>query len=315
MTTSSTWLHSPVFVHTGFLTDVSKHVPSFDRRPFALAPSGSECARDNTRLDTIVRLPQDADPDCIPIGVVSKDYALLPHTAVVAAAVQALADAHIDPAGVEAELRLTQFGERMALSLRLPDTYLFDPGDRFPMTVRLECLNSVDGSTRFRAAMGWFRLVCSNGLAIGVTRSKSNLRHVGDLQLEHIGAVVGTGVAEYRLERDTLIRWRTQEVSAARLHTWADTDVKACWGFKAAARAFHIARSGRDVDVVGPYKGHKPTTIDVEAAGEVPGSPEQSTNLFDLSQVLAWLAKERRDIHEQMAWREQIPMLMTSLAN
>ncbi len=36
--------------------------------------------------------------------------------------------------------------------------------------MRLECLNSVDGSTRFRAERGWFRLVCSNGLRFGITR-------------------------------------------------------------------------------------------------------------------------------------------------
>ena len=38
-----------------------------------------------------------------------------------------------------------------------------------------------------------------------------------------------------------------------------------------------------------------------------PGVPAQSTNLFDLSQILAWLAKERRDVQEQLEWREQIP--------
>jgi hypothetical protein len=34
-----------------------------------------------------------------------------------------------------------------------------------------------------------------------------------------------------------------------------------------------------------------------------------------LSQILAWLAKERRDIQEQLGWREQIPELMAPLLN
>ena len=36
-------------------------------------------------------------------------------------------------------------------------------------------------------------------------------------------------------------------------------------------------------------------------------------NVFDVSQVLAWLAKERRDLHEQLEWREQIPKLLAPL--
>ena len=314
MATLSRWLNSDVTLHVGTIADVKAHVPSFDRRPFALAQSDRPWVRENDRLDTIVRLPFADDFGCVPVGVVSKDYALLQHSSVFDETMKALEDAKIDPATVDAELRLTQFGERMKLSLRLPDNYLFDPGDRFPMTVRLECLNSVDGSTRFRAVMGWFRLVCSNGLAIGITRSESDRRHVGDLQLQHIGDVLRTGIGEYKLERDTLIRWRDAEASTDDLRSWVERELRAGWGFKAASRAWHIARTGCDVNVIGPYKNHSPTTIPVERTAAVPGSPEESTSLFDISQILAWLAKERRDIQEQMEWREQIPALMASLA-
>lgn len=314
MTPPSKWMNSAVALHAGKLTEISKHVPAFDRRPFALIQSGGIAVRDNARLDTIVRLPLNGDADCVPIGVVSKDYALLQHSSVLDETVKALEESTIDPASVDAELRLTELGERMKLSLRLPDNYLFDPGDKFPMAVRLECLNSVDGSTRFRAVMGWFRLVCSNGLVIGITRSESDRRHVGDLQLKHIGDVLRTGINEYKLERDALIRWRDADVGEDDLRKWAEKELKDCWGFKAASRTWHIARSGCDVDVIGPFKGHSPTTVPVEPLKAVPGSPEESTSLFDVSQILAWLAKERRDIQEQMEWREQIPALMASLA-
>jgi hypothetical protein len=40
---------------------------------------------------------------------------------------------------------------------------------------------------------------------------------------------------------------------------------------------------------------------------------EETTNLFEASQVIAWLAKERRDLQEQVEWREQIPVLMSAL--
>jgi len=35
--------------------------------------------------------------------------------------------------------------------------------------------------------------------------------------------------------------------------------------------------------------------------------------LFDVSQILAWLAKERRDVQQQLEWRKQIPKLMKPL--
>ena len=284
MATPSRWLNSDVTLHVGTIADVKAHVPSFDRRPFALAQSDRPWVRENDRLDTIVRLPFADDFGCVPVGVVSKDYALLQHSSVFDETMKALEDAKIDPATVDAELRLTQFGERMKLSLRLPDV------------------------------MGWFRLVCSNGLAIGITRSESDRRHVGDLQLKHIGDVLRTGIGEYKLERDTLIRWRDAEASTDDLRSWVERELRAGWGFKAASRAWHIARTGCDVNVIGPYKNHSPTTIPVERTAAVPGSPEESTSLFDISQILAWLAKERRDIQEQMEWREQIPALMASLA-
>jgi hypothetical protein len=34
-----------------------------------------------------------------------------------------------------------------------------------------------------------------------------------------------------------------------------------------------------------------------------------------MSQILAWLAKDRRDLQEQIEWREQISELMEPLMN
>ena len=308
------WLNSSVTTHSGTLYDIRKHLPFFERRPFGLDQPDRQSRRENSRLDVIVRLPIDGDPEFVPVGVVSKDYALLPHTSVLDAAIVELENAEINLDEVEADVRLTENGERMALSLRLPDNYMHDPGDGHPITVRLECLNSVDGSTRFRAVMGWFRLICSNGLSIGVTRSDAERRHIGDLQIEQIGSVLRAGIEDYKLERDTLVRWASVEIHPRDLARWVETDVKTQWGFKAGARVWHIATTGHDVEVLGPYKRNSPTTVPVEHTERVPGSPEQSTTVFDASQVLAWLAKERRDIQEQVEWREQIPGLITTLA-
>lgn len=309
------WFNSPVKFYEGTLTDIRAHIPTFERRGFGLTQPGDECTRLNERLDTIVRLPFNNDINFIPIGVVSKDYALVQHTDVLDVAIQALEAAKIPLADVKTELNITEYGERMSLSMYLPDKYSFDPGDGHPMALRLECLNSVDRSTRFRVLMGWFRFVCSNGLIIGVTHSDVRRRHVGDLRIMDVGAVLTSGLKESESEKKNFEHWRKAEITVNKLIPWVDKDLREGWGFKAAARTFYIARCGSDAEVKGQYKGKSPTTIAMQKTNLVPGVPKECNNLFDLSQILAWLAKERRDMQEQQEWRESIPVLMAPLIN
>jgi hypothetical protein len=216
---------------------------------------------------------------------------------------------------VQAEITITQYGERMALSLYLPEKYTFIPVDGNKLRMRLECFNSVDGCTRFRAMMGWFRFVCSNGLVIDVTEADIRRRHVGDLTLDDVGSVLSSGLERAESDKENFRQWRQKVLPRDMLSPWVDKDLKNEWGFKAATRAFHIARTGYDVEIVGQYRGQTPTTIEVKQTHRVPGSPEHSETLFDISQILAWLAKERRDIQERLEWREQIPAILEPLMN
>lgn len=309
------WFNSPVAFHKGSLMDIRAYLPSFERRCFGLTQAGGEQTRLNEHLDTIVRLPFRDDRTVIPIGVVSKGYALVPHTTVLDVAIQALGAAKIALSEVKAELMITEYGERMALSLYLPECYGFDTDKGDLMALRLECLNSVDGSCRFRALMGWFRFVCSNGLIMGVTRYDIWRRHVGDLQIQDIGKVLTSGIKDSNTEKKNFEKWRKTTTTMSHLALWSDNILRQEWGFKAATRFFHIARSGADVEIIGQYKGQRPTTIAVQETKPVPGAPKESRNLYDVSQILAWLAKERRDVQEQLAWREGIPRLMDSLIN
>lgn len=307
------WFNSPVTHHTGTLGDIGRHIPAFERRPFSLSQPGNEPQSVNAQLDTIVRKPIGEDKSFMPIGIVSKEYAFVQHTTVLEVAAQALKAAKIDLEKVKAELKITAYGERMALSLYLPERYSFDHGDGNPMALRLECLNSVDGSTRFRALMGWFRFVCGNGLVIGITRSDVRRRHVGDLQVDDVGAVLTAGIKDSETEKRNLQAWRNRPLTGKRILPWLKNDLRKMWGFKAATRAFHISTTGHDVEIIGQYRNADPTTIPVQIGERVKGTPELSENLFDLSQILAWLAKERRDLQEQVEWREQIPELLARI--
>ncbi len=311
----SKWLDSPVRFFEGSLNDISGHIPAFERHEFSLPDSQGRSFRPHAKLDTVVRLPVEGDCTCVPVGVVSKDYTLVQHTRVVEVASKALKEADISPDAVKCMLEITEYGERMALSLFLPEKYRFDPGDGHSMALRLECTNSVDGSTRFRALMGWYRFVCSNGLIIGVTRTDMRRRHSGNLDLSDMSKVLSSGIAESEKEIARFREWRKRPVSLERIAAWADEDVRKGWGFKAATRAYHIACTGTDIAIAGQYKDNKPTTIPIRRGRVVPGTAERCSNLYDVSQTLAWLAKERRDVQEQLEWREQIPELMKPLMN
>lgn len=120
-------------------------------------------------------------------------------------------------------------------------------------------------------------------------------------------------VRDYQAERVNLQRWAHAGVSLKTIDEWADGTLRSLWGLKAATRALHIASTGCDARVLPPFKGRRPTTVKTQEAGSVPGSPACAENLFDVSQILAWLAKERRDVQEQVEWRSQIPALMAGL--
>jgi hypothetical protein len=309
------WFNSPVTLHTGTLENIRSFIPEFERRTFALTQPGSDNTRLNERLDMIVRKPCGEDQDFIPVGVVSKEYSLVQHTDVLDVATKALREAKIAPEDITADLKITEYGERMALSLYLPESFAYDPGDGQKLALRLEIFNSVEGSTRFRALMGWFCFVCSNGLVIGVTRSDLRRRHVGDIGLADVGEVLLSGVQEAETEKENFRKWRAKQVKAKDLTSWVEKELRKDWGFKAAARVFHISQTGHDVEIDGPYKNNTPTTIPVRKTVRVPGAPKRSKNLYDVSQILAWLAKERRDVQEQLEWRERIPELLEPLWN
>jgi len=139
------WLNSPVRRFKGRLTEIRQQIPEFERREFRLPEAAGENRSANARLDAIVRRPFADDKTFVPVGTVSKDYTLVPHGAVLDAARQALTDAGVKADDTEAALEITEYGERMRLSVWLPDQYTFDPGDGEKMAMRLECLNSVDG--------------------------------------------------------------------------------------------------------------------------------------------------------------------------
>lgn len=310
---SGKWFNSRVMVYKDITTSIGEYLPDFERRSFNLHTPDGNLTSINPNLDIIVRKPYQDDPHPVPIGLVSKDYRLIPHREVLSVAIDALKANSIDPAQTLSELNITQFGERMTMSTYLPEKYNFDPGDGHELAMRLECFNSVDGSCRFKVFMGWFRFVCSNGLVLGVKKSAFERRHLNSLTIDDIRSVLENGLSNIEEEKSQFTAWKARRIKLDDIVGWVNDDVRQAWGFKAATRVYHIARSGYDVKIKGSYKGEKPTTILTEQTEKIPGTPDKIGNAYDISQVLAWLAKERNDLQEQLEWRERIPDLINKL--
>lgn len=309
------WLGSPVTIHTGRITDILEKIPVFDRRSFSLSGgTGQSSVNENAYMDMIVRKPISTEDSAeIPIGVVSKNYQLVQHRQVITSIINAVEKIGIDPAGVEAELKMTQYGERLGLHIQFPSEYSIDPGDGNILALRLGCFNSVDGSTRFRAVLGWLRFVCSNGMAVGSAQNDYKRRHNQTLVIDDVNEFLTKGIELAVADKTNLQRWMKTSINQDKFTHWIDKQVASKWGIKAATRAFHIARSGNDVEVIPFSKKELPSKKEVEIRGKVPGSSEPANNLYDISQVLTWLAGQRSDIEDQLNWQKGVPDLMMAL--
>lgn len=170
------WLGSPVSAYSGTINEILAYIPEFERWPFSL-PSHQSSANENAFKDMIVRQPISEDPAKIPIGMASKSYQLVQHRQVIETIVNAASKVGIRPDQVKAELQTMQYGERVGLHIQFPDNYSIDPGDRHKLALRSGCFKSVDGSTRFRAVLGWLRFVCGNGMVVGSAQNDYERRH------------------------------------------------------------------------------------------------------------------------------------------
>jgi hypothetical protein len=127
--------------------------------------------------------------------------------------------------------------------------------------------------------------------------------------------VLREGLDTASADRKALTGWRSKPVSSRALVAWADGPLAATWGALAASRVYHITRTGLDGVPEDRFQRVRPHD---RAFGEpvvrVPGAPERSQTLFDVVQVLSWIASNRATMQQRLSWREQIPGLVQHLA-
>lgn len=307
---SSRWHAREVRYVGGSIESILGELPEFELRPFqsdADAPS-------NPFLKVVTRLPRTRVERPMPVGVVSNNYTLAGHRLVADKCLQALRDQGLPTAALRAELGLTELGEWMNLRVYLPDAYTKHVRGE-DISLRLECFNSVDGSSRLVVLLGWIRFVCSNGLIVGETKAELREVHDARLNLDQVGAAIGNGLKMVERDFQRMQSWAERAVSEDALVSWVDGVLSEQWGKKAASRVFHICRTGEDSDLVDPFARGSASQKPVRTTVPVPGSEVPAKDLFAVSQAVSWVGTRRHNAEERVAWLSQIPDLLAALAS
>jgi Domain of unknown function (DUF932) len=318
------WFGEPVYVSKGSPDDLASLIPRFDRRPFCLPDTspgqksrptwGAFLATGENRLsDLIVRVPLNEKEAETPVATVSKQYRLVQHRELFEGVLGALRATSVALGEVSAELTLSAYGSKMALTFTLPKKFAFDPGDGHSVNLCLHCVNSVDGRCRLRIMLGWFRFICGNGLVVGTAQLSQRFIHNEYLELPDLTLILSEGLKSTEKEKESFAEWLNIRIEGNHLCKWIDGALRDEWGPLAAARVHLICETGQDGRFARPGEQAPPHRKAMVQTVCVPGAPRRAENAYHIAQALAWVAKGRRDIQDQLDGMVAIPKLMAGL--
>jgi hypothetical protein len=161
--------------------------------------------------------------------------------------------------------------------------------------------------------LGWFRFVCGNGLIVGTARLSQRFVHHEYLELPNLMEVLSRGLSLAEKEKATLQGWINKLIARDRLETLVDGTLRDSWGPLAAARTYHICRTGMDAQFSNFAEKAPPHRKKMLPTLSVPGAPREAENAYHICQALSWVAKERGQIQDQLEGMQQIQELMEAL--
>lgn len=306
----ATWRARHVQYYAGDWASIQTVLPEFDLKPFTAGPDEPP----NPFLKTVVRRPLSAAERPLPVGIVSHTYLLASHRDVASLCRRGVTVAGIEPDDLRYEVGLSELGEWMNFRIYFPDSYSFIDAHGSKLDLRLECFNSVDGSSRLMILFGWYRFICSNGLVIGETKIEINERHGQQLDLASIPGRIQPALIAVESDRRRMKKWQGQKVAITDIATWANNNVSKDWGKKAAARVFHICDAGKDIEIGDPFATGAATEKPIRYLNRVPGCPEHAATKYDVSQAMSYVATHRNNAEERVTRQASIPHLLDRLS-
>jgi len=141
------------------------------------------------------------------------------------------------------------------------------------------------------------------------------LIHNEYLDLPDLVEVLAEGLKLAQQEKVSFAKWMGTTVGERRLDTWTDGPLRDEWGPLAAARVHLICMTGHDGRFANPSEKAPPHVKSMIRKERVPGAPSRAANAYHTAQALAWVARSRRDIQDQLDGMMAIPKLMSALLN
>jgi hypothetical protein len=120
-------------------------------------------------------------------------------------------------------------------------------------------------------------------------------------------------IEDTKKERDYFERWQKKRIDLESVRSWADGIVASTWGKLSAARVWSIATTGQDAAFAPPHERVAPSYRTVVPTRPVPGAPLESRTLYDVVQVLSWIASHRPDFDQGQVMQNQIEALIQRL--
>ena len=268
------WHGRKVLKGTGKIRELRREIPYFTTTEFRIDDGGV-----NEYLTLIVREPVEENQGYIfpsddqtelkiPVATVSKEYELVQHHDVVEALEAALLEANrlrirsislkllddVTKLLDDVTLTITKYGEQMRISFTLRD-YKFDPGDGGEVILlRVNALNSVNKTTPLEVNLTW----CSvNFMTDMLAPREERLKKIHRKSRTPLKSTITEFLQQQLCRASEDIRefkeWQRTKVvrvlskvrpSAVQIEHWINETVAKRWGIHAAARVYHIAKTG-----------------------------------------------------------------------
>jgi hypothetical protein len=151
-------------------------------------------------------------------------------------------------------------------------------------------------------------------LVIGETKIEIKERHGEGLDLGNLSKRIQPALEAVVGDRSRMMKWQSQQVAIDAVAGWANEHVSEEWGKKAAARVFHICDSGKDIEIDDPFALGAATEKPIRYLARIPGAPERASTKYDVAQAMSFVATQRKNPEERVAWQHVILRLLKRLS-
>lgn len=156
------------------------------------------------KWQAVIRINDDSSEQVIAIH--KQNYKLVPNQDVYTLFETAMGESALDMRDIHVEDGVSYDGGRVVRTYRFP-RHRFDIARGDHVDLQLKVQNSYDGSCRFGAIMGAFRLVCANGMVVGDTMLNVQGKHTAGLDIEKIAASLGNTIDAFGQQTETWQSW------------------------------------------------------------------------------------------------------------